>query len=69
MELTQRCARCRREAPDQASREFVHWEAIGDGTDVLCPGCITGEEQRVIDEDAMQLVDDAEFDEITKRLG
>jgi hypothetical protein len=44
-------------------------EALGDGTEVMCPGCITGEEQQAIDEDMMQLADNVEFNEITKRLG
>jgi hypothetical protein len=51
------CERCRRPAPAWESDEYVEWEAIElpDGeVGVICPGCITGGEQREILEDAMQ---------------
>jgi hypothetical protein len=52
---TQVCARCRREAPPEESSAFNDWEALGDGQQIICPGCLTGQEQQVIDEDAMAI--------------
>jgi hypothetical protein len=34
--VTQQCERCRRDAPDQTSIEFL--EVLGDGAKVLCSG-------------------------------
>lgn len=51
------CARCGRESPPQDSDYFTEWEALGDGTAVVCPGCITPEEQAAIDDEAMHLAD------------
>lgn len=44
------CARCRRPAPAETSAEYLHWEAVGDGSTMICPGCITGAEEQEIDE-------------------
>jgi hypothetical protein len=52
-DMTEYCARCRREAPPQDSDDFLYWEALGDGADVICPGCITGQEQQEMDKQAM----------------
>lgn len=52
--MTQHCARCRRAAPDQLSGEFLEWESPDDtGDQVVCPGCITGVEERAIYEDGV----------------
>ena len=51
---TERCARCGREAQSQISDAFLEWEVIdSDGDRVICPGCITGIEQQLMDEDVM----------------
>jgi hypothetical protein len=53
---TERCARCGREAPSQISDAFLEWEVIdSDGDRVICPGCITGIEQQLMDEDVMAI--------------
>ncbi|MFI0484908.1 hypothetical protein [Actinomadura sp. 9N215] len=49
------CARCLREVPAQDSDEFLEWEALGDGTQVVCPDCLKPQEQQAIDEDAMAM--------------
>lgn len=66
--MSQHCERCRRAAPDEASGDFPYWEALGDGSALLCPGCITGAEQQAFDEEAMQVAEDTEFDEIARQL-
>jgi hypothetical protein len=56
-----RCARCKRTAPPQDSDDFLYWEALGtDGAEVICPGCITGQEQQAMDE---QVMDEQMMDE------
>ncbi|GAA4559497.1 hypothetical protein [Pseudonocardia xishanensis] len=70
--MPQHCDRCRREAPTQDSTAFLDWEAIGDGSDVRCPDCVTGAEQQAVDDDMMDLqqaADDAEFRRITGHGG
>jgi hypothetical protein len=52
------CCRCRRPSPPQDSSEFGDWEAYGDGTEVICPGCITGAEQQQMDEDMFDVEDE-----------
>jgi len=38
--MTQHCARCKREAPEQESDEFVTWEVIDTVTgEVVCERC------------------------------
>jgi hypothetical protein len=44
------CARCGRQAPPPTSAEFSDWEALGDGSGVVCPECTTGEERQAMDE-------------------
>lgn len=53
------CARCRRPVPPIDSDEFTAWEANAedDGATMICPGCITGEEQRQMDEDGMEAIE------------
>ena len=56
------CERCRREAPASDSDEYVYWEAVerADGqVGVICPGCLTGKEEQEIDEDAIEMLDEA----------
>jgi DNA-directed RNA polymerase subunit RPC12/RpoP len=48
-----RCSRCGRQV-SQLTEEFVGGEAIGDGDDVVCPHCLTVEDQAVIDEAWME---------------
>jgi len=53
------CARCRRPAPEEASDEFVEWEADGPPDEngevrVICPGCLTLGEERGIADDASE---------------
>lgn len=48
--MADQCARCHREAPPQEAADFIFWEALGDGSEVICPDCITGEERQAIDE-------------------
>lgn len=53
-----RCARCLHEAPPQDSDAFNDWEALGkDGQQVVCPDCVTRDEQQELDEDAMALAE------------
>jgi len=43
--MTQTCIRCGKPAPDIEDDEFVEWEAADDeGTEIICPGCLTGTE-------------------------
>jgi hypothetical protein len=44
------CIRCGRDAPPVESDEYVAWEADEDGY-LICPGCLTGEEHRWMDEE------------------
>lgn len=60
--MEQHCARCRRLAPAQESSEFGDWEALGDGSEVICPGCITGAEQQRMDEEVMDVLDVLEME-------
>lgn len=55
------CARCRRPAPPQDSREFIEWEATEDGLPV-CPGCLTGLDEWHMDEDMFGLMDNGDTD-------
>lgn len=57
--LAPNCARCARPSPSQTSAEFKDWEALGDGGAVVCPDCITAEEQQAVDEDDMDTADQA----------
>lgn len=50
------CRRCRRPAPDQASQEFLDWEATEEGYPI-CPGCLTGREEQAMAEDAMDTLE------------
>ncbi|MER7927052.1 hypothetical protein ABTY96_28500 [Streptomyces sp. NPDC096057] len=52
------CARCRRPAPEQDSKEFMDWEATADGLPV-CPGCLTLLDEQYADEAVMDLADEA----------
>jgi hypothetical protein len=54
----ERCKRCLRLAPPWESSEYTDWEAIDDGQAVICPGCVTGQEQQAMDEDIMDLMDE-----------
>jgi len=54
------CARCMRPAPDWLTTDrgemsqLLDWEALGDdGLLILCPDCITPEEQQAMDADMM----------------
>lgn len=49
------CARCRRSAPDQESGDFLEWEAMSDG--IVCPGCLTGEEENAFFDDFAELAE------------
>lgn len=48
------CCRCDKDAPAQKSDAFLEWEALVDADHnllgVVCPGCITPEEQQQLDE-------------------
>lgn len=46
------CRRCG-QVGAQLDTEFLHWETSNNGSHVVCPGCITGDEQQAVDEDAM----------------
>jgi hypothetical protein len=48
------CARCPKTCDDM-DPGFVYWEALGDGSKVLCPDCITSAEQSTIDQDMFRL--------------
>ena len=44
----QDCSRCHRPVPDQLSDEFLGWEALdGTSNQLICPGCLTEDQQRV----------------------
>jgi hypothetical protein len=48
------CSRCGRAAPDQESDEFIQWEAAAtDGTQRICPDCLTREKETEMGEDFM----------------
>jgi hypothetical protein len=50
----EKCVRCQRPAPPVESDDYLEWEAAGDEGNIICPGCLTGEEvDRMIDEDAL----------------
>lgn len=57
------CARCQRPAPDEDDQSLValEWETLvnsdGDVTGVVCPDCITPEEQQATDEADMAIHD------------
>jgi hypothetical protein len=58
------CARCLRQAPDlknDRNLDALEWEPLvnadGDVLGVICPDCITPEEQQAMDEDDMALLD------------
>lgn len=53
----ERCTRCQRPAPPVESFAFLEWEAADEEGNIICPGCLTGGEQRAIDEDAMEMVE------------
>lgn len=59
-----RCMRCRRPNPAAALLPGdlpSDWEVVenerGEVAGVICPGCITGEEQQAIDEDVMEFAE------------
>lgn len=57
-EATKRCARCGTDAPPQEAAAFHQWEAIDpNGTAVVCPDCITPEEQQALDTLDMDTLD------------
>ena len=59
------CDRCRREAPAWESPEYVEWEAnVRDDGSVggICPGCLTLEEEKGIQDDMAQLAKDSDED-------
>ena len=50
------CTRCRRRGPLKLAVAFTSWAVFADkdGRDsVVCPGCLTGEEKRRIDEEEL----------------
>jgi hypothetical protein len=51
----QRCARCRRLAPHQLSAAFLEWEALDEEGAVVCPDCLTPEEQQEMLQDAEEM--------------
>lgn len=53
------CKRCRRQAPVQASRDFLYWETDENGLPI-CPGCLTGLEEQAIAEGAMTTAETAD---------
>ena len=64
------CTRCHRGAPPQDSDDFLHWEALGpDGLAVVCPSCITGEEQQAMDEDMMDLAEKVRENRLRRAAG
>ena len=57
------CMRCRRANPEADEGSLpTDWEVLtdarGEVVGVMCSGCITGEEQRAIDDDMMELGDE-----------
>ena len=53
-DMTQHCARCKREAPEQESDEFLTWEVIDEvGDVVVCEGCLTLAEENSIYSDGL----------------
>lgn len=57
--LDSHCARCMTPAPPVESDSYSDWEALGeDGAVVVCPDCITPEEQQQMDEQMMDLMDE-----------
>ena len=58
MNADQRCSRCNRSFPGWDDPEATYWEAFGpDGAELICPGCITGEEQQALDEAEFHIAD------------
>ncbi len=53
------CIRCARPAPPLDSGELTSWEHDEDGF-LICPGCLTGEEHRWMDEEAADTLREAE---------
>ena len=50
--MEQNCIRCRRPAPPQDSDAFTEWEAADEsGVEVICPGCVTREEETAMVDD------------------
>lgn len=49
----------------------MYWEAVGDGSAVRCPGCLTGEEEQQLDEDMFQVQAAADLETLREidRLG
>jgi len=57
--LDSHCARCMTPAPPVESASYSDWEALtADGAVVVCPDCITPEEQQQMDEQMMDLMDE-----------
>lgn len=44
------CVRCFKPRPAIASSEFSEWEVLGDDGSMVCPDCITRDEQQAMDE-------------------
>lgn len=59
------CARCLRPAPAADSTAFLEWEVVDDDDVVICPECITPEEQQAMDQELMALADKADPDDST----
>lgn len=51
--IEESCSRCRRSAPGIEASEYVSWEVDEVGA-LICPGCLTHEEQRAIAEDFVE---------------
>ncbi len=64
MITNQTCARCGKQAPPMESNAFLDWEALGDGSAVCCPDCLTADEQQAIDEADMELTAEVEVEEL-----
>lgn len=54
MTNTEKCERCKRDAPPVDGDEFIYWEALSSGG-LICPGCVTLGEQQATDDDAMNM--------------
>jgi hypothetical protein len=61
------CQRCKRPAPPTTDHESLHWEALvsegGEYLGVICPGCITGQEEQARDADAMETIAEIEAED------
>jgi hypothetical protein len=53
MAASQKCIRCGRDGPLVERGEYVEWEADEDGY-LICPGCLTGEEHRWMQEEGAE---------------